>query len=121
MIINFENFTHELTEKECKAVPRIIQGIVRCVGEKNAVKASQMSAKLAKDGYGKITGPRIRKIMNFIRSEGIIRNIVATSKGYFIATKQEELDSYRESVEQRAKAMLRLLNGIDLKIQSEES
>ena len=80
MIINFEDYTHELTEEEKKAVPRIIKGMYNRYGERNAITNRRICELLKKEGY-KLSGPRVRKIFNFIRSEGIIRNIVTTSKG----------------------------------------
>jgi len=112
MIINWEEYTHELTEHEKKIVPRIIQGIVKKVGKQNAITNKDICKRLNHEGY-KISGPRVRKIFNFIRSEAIIRNIVATSDGYYIATTQKDLDEYRVSIHARAEAILRNLNGVD--------
>jgi hypothetical protein len=112
MIVNWEKYTHELTEQEKKIVPRIIQGIVKRVGKEKAIKNSKMCTQLRLEGHT-ISGPRLRKILNFIRSTGIIRNIVATSEGYYIATTQKDLDDYRESINARVNAISRNLNGID--------
>jgi len=112
MIINWELYTHELTDQEKKIVPRVIQGIVKRVGKQNAIKNAKMCQQLRIEGH-LISGPRLRKILNFIRSTGIIRNIVATSDGYFIATTQKDLDDYRESINARVNAISRNLNGID--------
>ena len=120
MIINFEKYTHELTEHEKKIVPRIIQGIVKRVGKENAITNKHICLKLNHEGF-KISGPRVRKIFNFIRSEAIIRNIVATSDGYYIATTQKDLDDYIESINARSNAILRNLSGIDKKLGGETS
>lgn len=112
MIINWERYTHELTDQEKKIVPRVIQGIVKRIGRNNAIKNAQMCRVLTNEGH-KISGPRLRKILNFIRSEAIIKNIVATSEGYYIATTQKDLDDYRESINARVHAISRNLNGID--------
>jgi len=121
MIINFEEYTHKLTERECKAVPRVIKGLLNRKGKKLATKGAKIASILESEGYGKFTDVRVRKIINFLQVEGIIRNIVATSNGYYIATTQQDLDEYRLSVKQRADAILAKLNGIDYKIQSGES
>jgi hypothetical protein len=124
MIINFEQYTHELTDEEKKMVPRIIQGIVKRVGRKKAITNAEICKVLQSEGFNvtpKKSGARIRKIFNFIRSTGIIRNVVATSDGYFIATTQKDLDDYRESVNARATAILRNLNGIDKVLGGETS
>jgi hypothetical protein len=112
MIINWEEYTHELTDKEKKMVPRIIQGIVKRVGKEKAITNKEICSILESEGM-KTSGPRVRKIFNFIRSEAIIKNIVATSDGYFIATTQEEINDYIESIYARSNAILRNLNGID--------
>lgn len=120
MIINWEKYTHELTDKEKKIVPRVIQGIVKRVSKRMIITNAQMCEQLTKEGH-KISGPRLRKILNFIRSESIIRNIVASSDGYYIATTQKDLDDYRESINARANAILRNLNGIDKTLGGETS
>ena len=112
MIINWEKYTHEMTNKEKLMVPRVIQGIVKRIGKKNAITNARICQQLTKEGH-KVSGPRLRKIFNFIRSEAIVKNIVATSDGYFIATTQEEINDYIESIYARSNAILRNLNGID--------
>ena len=121
MIINFEEYTHKLTERECKAVPRVIQGLYNRKGKLYAIHGRKIAAILESEGFGKFSDVRVRKIINFLQVEGIIRNIVANSNGYYIATTQKDLDEYRLSIKQRADAILAKLNGIDYMIQSGES
>ena len=45
----------------------------------------------------KVDGPRIRKIINHIRLNGLVPGLMATSEGYYIATTPEELDEYMKA------------------------
>ena len=113
MIINFEEYTHELTDVEKKMVPRVIQGLWRKVGEEKAVTNKVIVAVLKSEGY-KTSTPRIRKIINFLRCAGIISDLVSTSKGYYRATTQFEINKYKESLQQRIGAIQEVEQSIKL-------
>ena len=113
MIINFEEYTHELTPNEKKMVPRVVQGLWRKVGEEKAVTNKVIVSVLKSEGYNTST-PRIRKIINFLRCSGIISDLVSTSKGYYRATTQTEIDIYRESLQQRIGAIQNVEQSIRL-------
>lgn len=53
----------------------------------------------------KFSGPRLRKIINHIRRNDLLRGLIATSKGYYISTDAEEIKDYIASLRQRADAI----------------
>jgi hypothetical protein len=114
MIINFEEITKELTEDEKKLVPIIIKGLNTKTKE-NPIKGADIVNAINenKDRYGikLFSEPRLRKIINFIRSEGILP-VMGTSNGYYCTKDRAELQSQIESLIQRAEAIMTSANGL---------
>lgn len=109
MITNFEHITHEMTEDEKKLVPIMIKGFV-AHGKGNPIKAPEIITKLKDRGY-KITEPRLRKIVNFIRSEGILP-LIGTSKGYYVSYDREVVADQIKSLEERADSIYHSAKGM---------
>lgn len=61
-----------------------------------------------------ITDARIRKIINYIRVNKLIVNLLATSKGYFISNDFEEINKYKESLIARANSILNLAKSYEI-------
>lgn len=63
-------------------------------------------------GWGiKITGPKLRKVINTIRSKEI-EPILSKSTGYFISYNSGEIESYCESLEGRIESMKEAMMGL---------
>ena len=115
MILGFEHETEPLTEYESTTLlPAIIKGLENKVGKENAITNHRMIAGLRTHGYKGLSEVRIRKIINHIRVKGIIRNLIASNKGYWIESNRDERIRYITSVKQRAQAMIAILNSIDV-------
>lgn len=114
MITNFENITFELTADERKLVPVIIKGLSTKT-KNNPIKGADIVSAINenKDRYGiKIfSEPRLRKIVNFIRTESILP-LMGTSNGYYCTKDRAELESQIESLTQRAEAIMTSANGL---------
>ena len=80
MITNFEEITKELNAEERQLVPVLIKGF-KAHGKENPIKAPKIVENLRIVGY-KITEPRLRKLVNLIRSKGLLP-VIATSNGYY--------------------------------------
>ena len=106
MINGFEHYTFELNHYEMKLLEIIIPKLILNVGKKNAVKNKDIIRKLKLMGFEKITPARIRKIISHIRVNKLIKNLIATSKGYYRAETQKEVDSFKKSLRQRANIIL---------------
>lgn len=105
MINGFEDQTHELTEYELRILlPGMINGLRTKVGSKNSITSGK-AIKGMKEKRLKIDSPRFRKLINYIRIKGMIHNLVASSKGYHIATSQSECERFIESLDQRINAI----------------
>jgi hypothetical protein len=114
MITNFEEITKELTEDEKKLVPIIIKGL-NTKTKDNPIKGADIVNAINenKDRYGikVFNEPRLRKIINFIRSEGILP-VMGTLNGYYCTKDRAELQSQIESLTQRAEAIMTSANGL---------
>ena len=72
-----------------------------------------MVAALKGLGY-KVSEARIRKLIHYIRVNRLVKNIIATSKGYYIATTEEEIKSFVESLQQRINSIEEVKNSFSL-------
>jgi carbamoylphosphate synthase small subunit len=115
MIAGFDDITEELTNDELKLVQPLINGLKTKTSD-NPVKApfivKGMNAYAEKHGLIKISEVRLRKLVNYIRSNGIAP-VIATSKGYYMSTDQEEIKLQIESLKQRARSILSCANGLE--------
>ena len=114
MITNFENITFELTADEKKLMPVIIKGLSTKTKD-NPIKAADIVNAINenKDRYGikVFSEPRLRKIINFIRSEGILP-VMGTTNGYYVTNDRADLESQSESLTQRSEAIMSSANGL---------
>jgi hypothetical protein len=116
MITNFEFLTREMTDEEKKLVPILIKGF-NTKTKDNPIKAPEIVQAInskreslgLKSNFSEV---RLRKIVNFIRAEGILP-LIATSNGYYCSTDKEEIKSQIESLTQRAEAIMSSANGLN--------
>ena len=114
MIHGFEDQTHELTDYERKELlPLFINGLGNKIGSKKAITNKQMISALrqrrdSRDQPIKITDSRVRKLINHIRTNGLIEGLIANSKGYYITNDPVELQKYLDSLQARANEIERV-------------
>ena len=115
MINGFTEYTEQLNEYERDTLlPLLVRGLQTKIGSKKAITNKKMIKALESIGYDGLSGPRVRKIINYIRIQGLVRNLVASSKGYYIEDNVEERRKYVEGVKARAQSMLASLKNIDI-------
>ena len=115
---NFEKETEPLNELEKRAAYQIAETMrVFHIGRQNAVTADSIGMGMARtypemritDCAGKtqpyLTGVRIRKIMNFIRRNHLVRFLIASGNGYYIAETSDEVAKYIKSLDERIEAI----------------
>jgi len=112
MITNFEEITEKLTEKELEMIPYLVAGFKTHTKE-NPIKAPAIikAFNTSMPQY-KITEPRLRKCVNYIRSKSIIP-LIATSKGYYVSNDRNELVSQIMSLRDRSSAIMKCVNGLE--------
>lgn len=115
MITNFKEITHELTGAEERLFPGIIASFKRRT-KNNPIKAPEIveaiNRQLQIQGHGdRFTEARLRKVVNFIRTTGILP-LIATSKGYYVSYDQDEISQQIKSMHERADAITAAADGL---------
>lgn len=116
MIQTFEHITQPLTSDEYKLVNVLVRGF-RHRTKENPIKAPEIINSINRDyaKYGltkKLTEPRLRKLVNYIRSNGILP-LIATSSGYYCSINRDEINAQINSMKQRADAIINAANGLE--------
>ena len=115
MITNFEEYTHELSAEEIEILPLVIHGF-RGYKKTNPIKAplivERMNQFLTERGYKiRLTQPRLRKLVNYIRSNSLIP-LIATSQGYFTTDCKQTIQEQIKSLQERANSIERCAQGL---------
>ena len=111
MIKNFERETCPLTDYEKdELVPLVVQVLQHCKGKKYALSNKNFINRWG-SGY-KLNPARFRKVINYIRNKGMIKGLITTSKGYYIAQSRQELEDYIKSLQGRENAVKELRKNI---------
>ena len=114
-ITNFEEHTSELTSEEMDILPIVVHGF-RNYKKENPIKAelivTRMNEFLAVRGFKtRMSQPRLRKMVNYIRTNGIIP-LIATSHGYFTSDCTETIAEQIKSLQERANSIYRCAEGL---------
>lgn len=105
MIKGFSNETNPLNDYELRVLlPVILAGLKDKQGKRNAVTNGYIIGRLKQQGY-RIDAPRLRKVINHIRTNDLIPGLIATSEGYFLAEDEQELMDYEDSLRGREEAI----------------
>lgn len=105
MLNGFAQQTEPLTDYERDTLlPVICRGLITKVGEAKAITNTAITRAMKGAGYH-LNEARVRKIINHIRTTGLIKWLIATSKGYYIATSRQEMEDYIGSLRGRELAI----------------
>ena len=105
MIHGFKVQTEPLSDYEQNILlPVICRGLSNKVGEGKAITNAAITKAMKGAGY-QLNEARVRKIINHIRTTGMVRWLIATSKGYYIATSRQEMEDYIGSLRGREDAI----------------
>lgn len=112
MIQGFEEQTQPLNDYERETLlPLVRWGLSTKLGKENSIASSTIIRKMREKGY-KLDGPRLRKIINHIRSNDLIAGLVSTSKGYYIASTAQEIEDYIDSLHGRVEAIQEVIRAL---------
>lgn len=101
MIPGFEEHTFQLNIEE-KAMARRVWRIIR--DSKKPIKNSQIRKRMEEEGV-KCSAPKVRKMINWMHTNGHLKNLIASSQGYSFAKSRQELMDYQKSLEGRISAI----------------
>src|ERR1700741_1001183 len=113
MINGFEQETAPLNIAERKVAEHLALNLqLYYIGKENSVTSDRIikyyNSQEAIKGFAKMNGARLRKIINHIRLKGMVLNLIATSKGYYVSRNAAEIAKYKDSLIQRAEAILQI-------------
>lgn len=112
MIAGFDSITSQLDEYEKSTVlPRIVSGLSLLRQSGKTLSSTRIIERLYKEGIT-LSGPRLRKIINHIRINHLIRGIVADDKGYWVANKPEQILEYLDGLDSRIEAITAMRNAL---------
>ena len=118
MVKGFDRETRDLTSYELNEVlPHIRAGLLKRVGAAHAVTNREIVAGLRSWRIA-IGEPRVRKIINHIRTTGMIPRLIATSSGYYVAETRQEVIDYIDSLKNRENAIKAVRTAIESQLQS---
>lgn len=104
-ILLFEPETSKLSEYEMdELMPVMVKCLQNKVGKENAVSNRFMVEKMQEHGYD-ISEVRVRKIINYVRTNGNIECLIASNKGYYITKDRNEMSNYIQSLIGREEAI----------------
>jgi hypothetical protein len=112
MLATFEKFTNELNDYERTVLlPLMVRCFERHVGEDTAITNREIVQKMQACGY-EISDARTRKIVHTIRRDSLVPCLVASSKGYFVADKINQISDCIDSLQGRENAISVVKNAL---------
>ncbi len=105
MINAFEGQTEKLTIEQITIAELIAFDLMERVGSESAIKSCEMVTKLKSLGIP-IDDILLRKMINYIRRKKLVKNLIATSSGYYVENDHSKIKKYMDSLTQRATAIL---------------
>ena len=113
MLHGFEKQTAPLTTEEKTLVPILIDVLKDRQGIDKAIISDDLCPILNfyANSFTKpieISGARLRKMINYIRTNGLLIGLVASSKGYYITLDPAAIQAYLSSLAGREMAIRRL-------------
>lgn len=101
MLQGFDKETAPLNAYERNVLlPQLLRGLSRKHGKANKITANKIIEGMEQHGY-KLGQPRLRKLINHIRTQGLIPCLVSSGNGYYIATSSDEVDKCISSLQGR--------------------
>lgn len=105
MVINFEEYTATLSEGEVVMAEWLATQLPTHVGKEKAISNYRLRWMLF-EKHGNVTPARVRKLINYIRINCLVENLIASSAGYYVASTREEVETYVLSLRQRAASIM---------------
>ncbi|MBP9583510.1 MAG: hypothetical protein KBE38_15220 [Ignavibacterium sp.] len=119
MITNFEEITAPLSIEE-KELLLCVYDVVKKIDKKNPIKAPNLIQRVKQiTNKEKFAQARLRKIINFIRANGILP-VIATSNGYYTSYETNEILKEIKSLNERAEAIRFASDGLKIFLEKKE-
>jgi len=102
MIVGFEEWTQPLSDNEKALMEIIMEGLKKFSKAKpinNAMICTLINKKYGKK-YGQLSEPRVRKIVNRIRGDGLLP-VIGSRKGYYVSYDEGDITEELRGLSQR--------------------
>lgn len=116
----FQSIVPRLTDQEKKTLVPMLIDVLAFTHEGHIYKGSWICGWFKASGY-KVTGAKLRKLINYIRIKKLKRGIdcdwgnkvvIGTSKGYFITNDPKIIVAQMESLQGRVDSQLAVVNSM---------
>ena len=105
MVSGWEIETQPLTKEELEVASHLGHCFNKhFVGKQNSRTSKQICDFYKSQGY-KMTGARVRKIINHLRTTNAVPLLLASSQGYYRSTDQEDVMRFIRSLTERIEAI----------------
>lgn len=113
MITNFESITEPLSTEDLWLSTSIMNGL-KLRSKDNPIKGADIVKSINEKYHldSKFTEVRLRKIVNYIRSNGLL-GVVATSNGYHSTNDVKEIEKQVISLRERASSIMNSVFGLE--------
>ena len=115
MITNFQHHTKELVNCELKHIDNLIS-ILSNVEKSNPIKTDELLKVLNYCGTEKklmkVGGARLRKLINYIRSNGLLP-VIGTQYGYFVSYDEKDISNQIKSLTERSNSIMDCVYGLN--------
>ena len=116
MLTGFEIITEDLNPfEEQEVLPLIVAGLRSKKGKAQAVTSSHICKALeGRFGKYKLNPVKLRKIISTIRINGILQGLCSNSKGYYLASTDDELQECIDSLSERLRQQHMVVDALEL-------
>ena len=105
MVRGFETYTEPLNQREREIVaPLLARQLEWRKGKALAITNNEIRAMMRSRGY-LLSDAKVRALINYIRINGLVERLVASSEGYYVAESAAELADYCDSLREREAAI----------------
>lgn len=114
-----EVIVEDLTFEECVVISAMVASALReCEGRDpdtnrpRSITAAAIAKEIRSKGWHTTT-PRVRKMVNYLRLEGTVTNLVETSRGYTRARTVGDLNKYLRQIAEQLNALYAIKKAIE--------
>ena len=101
MIPGYEDMDLDVKDGDLPIIKLIAKGLNARLGKENAISNRQIRDIFEKERNIKLTSPRLRAMITYIRAYNMVPCLCACGNGYFKAAKEEEWEDWKASMKAR--------------------
>ena len=105
MVRGFESYTEPLTKIEREQTAPTLAALLEWrKGKDMAINNADLRAAMRSKGHH-LSDAKVRALINYIRTHGLVERLVANSNGYYVALNATEVADYCDSLREREAAI----------------